>query len=347
MENVVYILGAGFSAPLGLPVMSNFLSKSKDMYFNTDGEYDYFDEVFKLIERMSYIKNYYNSNLFNIEEILSILEMRNFLNDDQDKKMFINYISDVIEYYTPTINSRSLPDKNFHHAIMGSKDKIHNTYGNFIVSIFNLIFKNEGVKSYKTNSDSNYNYSIISLNYDRVIENYVDHLSKVYDPKDDLKIITSLEEYNNSPSQLPLCKLHGCVELGNIIPPTWNKTSNDKLLKTWQLADKLLSEANHIRILGYSLPVTDSYIIYLLKSSILDCDHLKSIDVITLDKNKQTKSNYDQFIDFANYRFKNANIVDYFQMIKEVLTEGDLLARSDRYNYNFLERSHNKFMNEY
>ena len=28
----VYIVGAGFSAPLGLPVMSNFLMKSKDMY---------------------------------------------------------------------------------------------------------------------------------------------------------------------------------------------------------------------------------------------------------------------------------------------------------------------------
>ena len=33
MERVVYLLGAGFSAPLGLPVMSNFLEKSKYMYF--------------------------------------------------------------------------------------------------------------------------------------------------------------------------------------------------------------------------------------------------------------------------------------------------------------------------
>jgi len=33
LEKVVYLLGAGFSAPLGLPVMSNFLEKSKDIYF--------------------------------------------------------------------------------------------------------------------------------------------------------------------------------------------------------------------------------------------------------------------------------------------------------------------------
>jgi len=32
MDKVVYFLGAGFSAPLGLPVTSNFIVKSKDMY---------------------------------------------------------------------------------------------------------------------------------------------------------------------------------------------------------------------------------------------------------------------------------------------------------------------------
>lgn len=32
VENVVYILGAGFPAQFGLPIMSNFLEKSKDMY---------------------------------------------------------------------------------------------------------------------------------------------------------------------------------------------------------------------------------------------------------------------------------------------------------------------------
>jgi hypothetical protein len=31
VEKVVYLLGAGFSAPLGLPVMSNFLIKAKQV----------------------------------------------------------------------------------------------------------------------------------------------------------------------------------------------------------------------------------------------------------------------------------------------------------------------------
>jgi hypothetical protein len=73
MERVVYLLGAGFSAPLGLPVMSNFLEKSKDMYFETPDRYKYFSDVFNQIRDFSVVKNYYNSDLFNIEEILSIL----------------------------------------------------------------------------------------------------------------------------------------------------------------------------------------------------------------------------------------------------------------------------------
>lgn len=38
-DKVVYLFGAGFSAPLGLPVMSNFLMKSKDLYVSDPERY--------------------------------------------------------------------------------------------------------------------------------------------------------------------------------------------------------------------------------------------------------------------------------------------------------------------
>ena len=81
MNNTLYIFGAGFSAPLGLPLMNNFLVKSKDLYFKDKSKYAYFDEVFNLIDEMSVSKNYYNTDLLNIEEILSILEMQSFLEE--------------------------------------------------------------------------------------------------------------------------------------------------------------------------------------------------------------------------------------------------------------------------
>ncbi len=38
-DKVVYLFGAGFSAPLGLPVMSNFLMKSMDLYVSDPERY--------------------------------------------------------------------------------------------------------------------------------------------------------------------------------------------------------------------------------------------------------------------------------------------------------------------
>jgi hypothetical protein len=58
MERVVYLLGAGFSAPLGIPVMSNFLTRSKDLYFTDPARFDHFKEVFDTINELSVIKTF-------------------------------------------------------------------------------------------------------------------------------------------------------------------------------------------------------------------------------------------------------------------------------------------------
>jgi hypothetical protein len=105
-DKVVYLLGAGFSAPLGLPVMSNFLAKSKDMYFSYRDRFEYFPKVFDTIREMSVSKNYYDADLFNIEEILSILEMRELVEGGRLKRSFVRYIIDVIEHSTPPVQDR-------------------------------------------------------------------------------------------------------------------------------------------------------------------------------------------------------------------------------------------------
>ena len=69
MEKVVYILGAGFSAPLGLPVMSNFLEKSQNQFDEGDEKYKYFSNVQKAIRDMQIVSRYYDTDLSNIEII--------------------------------------------------------------------------------------------------------------------------------------------------------------------------------------------------------------------------------------------------------------------------------------
>lgn len=54
MERIVYLLGAGFSAPLGLPIMSDFYFKSQDMFMAEPDKYSHFKEVFDTIRDMSH-----------------------------------------------------------------------------------------------------------------------------------------------------------------------------------------------------------------------------------------------------------------------------------------------------
>ncbi len=120
MEKITYVLGAGFSAPLGIPVMRDFLTKSKDLYFSNTTRYIHFKQVFDLIRDLSVAKNYFDTDLFNIEEILSILEMQVFVEKRRLRKAFLQYVRDVIIYYTPSIEGRAggLPG-NWHDFVFG------------------------------------------------------------------------------------------------------------------------------------------------------------------------------------------------------------------------------------
>ena len=61
-----------------------------------------------------------------------------------------------------------------------------------------------------------------------------------------------------------LAKLHGSVDTGEIIPPTWNKQmSSPKIRDAWRAAFYLLEHANHVRVIAYSLPQADNYIKYV------------------------------------------------------------------------------------
>src|SRR5260370_8302110 len=140
MENVVYLLGAGFSAPLGLPVMSNFLVKSKDIYFQNPEKYKHFQDVFKLINEMSITKNYYDADLFNIEEILSILEMREELAGERDKRTFLEYITNVIEYFTPALKQPEGLFADGWDSTLFERDFDQLNYGYFAASLRNSCF---------------------------------------------------------------------------------------------------------------------------------------------------------------------------------------------------------------
>ena len=158
--------------------------------------------------------------------------------------------------------------------------------------------------------------AVISLNYDLVLEFTSDALCSrnqrsPNQPLPNLVVANGNQSLDSSFGR-SLVKLHGCLKKGDIVPPTWNKhLSNPGIRNVWAKAHGLLTDANHIRVLGYSLPEGDNYIKYLLRSAVADNKHLKSFDVVCLDRDGSVQTRYERFVTFPKWRFKSGDITDY------------------------------------
>lgn len=343
-EHVVYLLGAGFSAPLGLPVMSNFVSKSKDQFSTASSEYKHFSDVFDLFEKLAKVKSFYRSDLSNIEEVLSILAIGDF-REGVDKTRFIKYLADVVSYYTPKLAQYvgTLPS-NWRQFAFGN-NRVHNDYGNFIFALARRSLSYNGTAGgFSTHppDQSILTYAVVTLNYDSVIEKLHEYCKNVLALAVPLKLNTPCKKLlsdGDTAYHIDLAKLHGSGHDASIVPPTWSKGPDRLPTAAWQAALDELSRANHIRIFGYSLPDSDLNVRYLLKAAALESFHLKTIDVACLDPDGSVKRRYDSFIDHHGYSFKNGNVAECFN---------NLTARADQTPggnvAQFLEMAHGHFM---
>lgn len=309
--NIVYFLGAGFSAPLGLPVVSNFLRMAKDLGNSQAEQYGYFREVFQQIDQLAKIKNRYYSNQEDIEEILSLLEVEPFVKKSESTRaLFKKFIRDVILFYSPRFEpylEPGLPSDWYKYAF--GQDSNLNAYGYFVTALCSLsisILRGDRKLEVRSLQNVPISYSVVTTNYDCILESSLEFINKHW----------TVEE----PVKLDLVKLHGSVDKeGNIVPPTWSKGSHPAILDEWSRALDVLSTANAIRFVGYSLPETDTYIRYLLKVAAMKAEHLREIDVINLNADGSDKKRYDEFIDFKDYRFRQGNTMGYLNNIQGVV----------------------------
>jgi hypothetical protein len=350
MEKITYILGAGFSAPAGLPLMNNFILKAKDMYYSDPEKFNYFLKIFDKIDGLSKIKNFFKADLYNIEEVLSLFETESILYRNTGfKREFIQFIIDVIDYYTFKDLKIDFANNvsNYRGFVLGG-DNIKKTYGCFVCSLLGLQINKTGERNesefYINKIPRNdIRYSVVTLNYDTILENSLESALQRYPAQDDID--WNKEKYDTEWKDSHLVKLHGCVKNKNIIPPTWAKSTTKEISKIWRNAYNVIKDSTQIRIIGYSLPITDSNVRFLLKSAMLKNQTLKKIDVITLDSTKQeNKKLYDEFIDFNYYSFKNYNSQKYLKEIADSTFSDDRSFNGVRFNK--LERMHKIIMSD-
>jgi hypothetical protein len=343
MEHVVYLLGAGFSAPLGLPVVANFLLKAKDLYFGDAKKYQHFHEVFSQIAALSRVKNVFNSDLYDIEEILSILQMQDHLENRNRGTAFANLIRDTILAYTPHPSSPAHRE-HWYDDLTLLRDKLWHPYISFVANLFALRagVQDPGGRPYQISQTPHpkFTYDLVSLNYDGVCETAAGYLQVAGQSGNWLSFRRSSAdpEMGGGGGRRPLlAKLHGSVDNTAIVPPTWSKALSPDIVDQWRAAQSALRGANHVRILGYSLPTGDSYLRYFLKSALAEAEHLKSFDVLCLDPDGTVKQRYADLVAFRYGRFVSANTADYLSQTSHVGSVSAQVA------FDVLEDGHQRF----
>lgn len=106
-----------------------------------------------------------------------------------------------------------------------------------------------------------------------------------------------------------------------IVPPSWNKADyHNALSDVWAAAAKHLSEAEHIFVMGYSLPETDSFFRHLYALGSVGTTPLRRIAVFNPDASGATNARFQGLLGpgaIARYEYHTSTFDQAIDHIKK------------------------------
>ncbi|MEW5914506.1 MAG: hypothetical protein AB1814_18265 [Thermodesulfobacteriota bacterium] len=299
MYKTVFILGAGASADAGIPVMKDFLDRARDFYTTdwlTKEEKQIFSRVFDAINQLTGTSFYSYIDLNNIENVLSAFDMGSLIG--RLGNIPVEKIIDLKKYAQKLIGITIDLSTNFRQR-EDNGTVVEGHYHRLATVILDILAKqkDQEVSIITFNYDLALEYAMhfhkIKTNY--YLNNITDDSSLPllklhgsvnwgYSNVDNSVIYFGIDKILNglgftgikNNKKLIVWKQFENEETKNrqkiggpvIVPPTWSKSEHHyKIDRVWKKAAEVLSKAEAIYIIGYSLPETDLFFRYLFALS--------------------------------------------------------------------------------
>jgi hypothetical protein len=316
-NNNVYILGAGFSAEAGLPLVASFLARMRDAvdWLDDNGreeERQAIERVLEFRHRSSAAGYRMNLDLDNIEHLFSVAAAKSGSATAEDIRLAIAATLD----FTAQTGTQLIARLRISEAegwpctsrwrtaatrwVVGSDgafDDVESSLYDYYAALLS------GLATGQANMEAN---TVITFNYDLLLEESLCRLAvpftyNVSGP--DVEFDSTAKAQDERADAFRILKLHGSLnwaETGSgsvvvhgdyqrvraaklrplLVPPTWHKSFNGALLRVWDAAVAALAAATRIILIGFSIPPNDLHFKYLLATGLQDNSSLRSIKIV-------------------------------------------------------------------
>lgn len=317
-QDVIYVLGAGASVGTGVPAMTTFVDKMYDLFIDSDNEE--FRSVFKAIAQLRQVYANSHLDLNNIESVLVAFDMGRLVKqlgtfrDEETEILYKALVRMIIE----TVEQTTW----FEGGGNANVPFIRGAYSSFVSRAIRL---SESTKSRCDFITLNYD---ISLDYCLSSTGDVDYGFEQVGAKHALLKLHGSANWFNTPSGIVAksVRISDIIKFGQkhileyehtqgghrrlkriyfskctdhketfIVPPSYSKHfSVPQMESVWRNAAMLLSKADVIVFIGYSVPPSDLMFRYLFGIGTLENNRIRKI--LCLDPNAAVEATYREFL---------------------------------------------------
>jgi hypothetical protein len=345
----VYILGAGFSAARGIPLVSNFMRVMRDAYEWCRANSRLNDAAaieavlnFRLESAAAAYR--VQLDLENVEELFSLASVIG----DQLAISIRKAIAATIAYSEaaraePEVTlSLTQPTTNIDYLKRRAGAAVGGATQYRVPAYAALV---EGLIGRLHESPSAGPSTFITFNYDLVLERALTTLSRPYGLGFGHAIVAksndAVASHYVSAAPVQILKMHGSVnwllkadesiemynsyedlrQLGQapyLIPPTWRKSFSSTTQAVWAAALQAIENATRLVVIGFSMPATDAYFKYLLAAGLRRNVSLR--EIVFLDPNKDAIESRAKQLFAQLDRQPAVSVID--RTVEQLLTSG-------------------------